>query len=246
MNNIPLNIVLNIETGENVDKRAIRKSEGLYYFNFILRDNIGYVDSTKYDKAELVVAGHEETPVSLSISDEGISGEIPEELLSLPTGDIEFTVNLKNKYNSNVISVNVSMYLFENLVKNEAIIKINSNEEIFIIARALSDDSKASFYGKTEINQMISNKADIDNILLYQEGYTTELTDRFEAGKYATITVKRADGTIAYTSVLSGVAPMYDTRTVTFYEDDGITVLEAYIFTQNYNEFNEWIGEVRV
>lgn len=63
-------------------------------------------------------------------------------------------------------------------------------------------------------------------------------------GIYTTTEYRRHDGTLAKTSVLSdGTTPTYTTRTVTFYQTDGATVVLTQVFTLTYSG-NELVSEV--
>ena len=65
-------------------------------------------------------------------------------------------------------------------------------------------------------------------------------------GIFTTVTYKRkTDGTIFAKSVLSGgTTPRYTTRTLTFYNFDGITVRATKIFTLSYDADGDLISEV--
>lgn len=74
--------------------------------------------------------------------------------------------------------------------------------------------------------------------------------DFYRSGKdafdiFTTLEWKRADTTLLKKSVLSGgTAPEYTTRTLTYYEDDGSTIRQQYVFTLSYDGDGFLISEV--
>lgn len=73
-----------------------------------------------------------------------------------------------------------------------------------------------------------------------------ERSNKDSNGVFTTVTYKRkSDGTIYAKSVLSGgTAPQYTTRTETFYDVDGTTVLATIPYTLSYDADGDWVGEV--
>ena len=64
-------------------------------------------------------------------------------------------------------------------------------------------------------------------------------------GIFTELQWKRSDDTLAIKSVLSGgTTPKYTTRTETYYDEDGETVLMAKIYTLSYDEDDDLISEV--
>jgi hypothetical protein len=63
-------------------------------------------------------------------------------------------------------------------------------------------------------------------------------------GIFTIIEYKLGDGKTFKKSVLSGgVAPLYNTRTVTFYAEDGVSELSKTIYTVVYDEDGDFIDE---
>lgn len=73
-----------------------------------------------------------------------------------------------------------------------------------------------------------------------------ERSNKDSNGIFTTVTYKRkSDGTIYAKSVLSGgTAPQYTTRTETFYDVDGTTILATIPYTISYDADGDWVGEV--
>ncbi len=71
-----------------------------------------------------------------------------------------------------------------------------------------------------------------DTISTYRSGKDTN-------GIYTTIEYKRADTTLAKTSVLSGgTSPTYTTDTVIYYDVDGITILSTKVYALTYSGYD--------
>jgi Phage tail-collar fibre protein len=67
-----------------------------------------------------------------------------------------------------------------------------------------------------------------------------------ENGIFTIVEYKRADGTLYARSVLSGgTSPQYTTRTITYYDNDGTTVLRTDPYTLIYDADGDLIGEVK-
>lgn len=97
------------------------------------------------------------------------------------------------------------------------------------------------------------------NLAMHQADYAKLLSDvdvlkklkkerssKDNKGVFTTVTYKRkTDNTLYAKSVLSGgISPQYTTRTVTFYDVTGVTVLATVTYTLNYDLDGDWIGEV--
>jgi hypothetical protein len=67
-----------------------------------------------------------------------------------------------------------------------------------------------------------------------------------ENGIFTIVEYERADGTLYARSVLSGgTSPQYTTRTITYYDNDGTTVLRTDPYTLIYDADGDLIGEVK-
>lgn len=65
-------------------------------------------------------------------------------------------------------------------------------------------------------------------------------------GIYTIVEYKRTDDTLFARSVLSGgTSPQYTTRTVTYYDTDGTTVLRTDTYTLTYDTDGDLINEVK-
>lgn len=72
-------------------------------------------------------------------------------------------------------------------------------------------------------------------LLSEEEQISTYRTNPDSNGIYTTISFKRPDGTLKKQSVISGgVSPLYTTRTTTYYDTDGTTVTQTFIYNLSY------------
>lgn len=76
--------------------------------------------------------------------------------------------------------------------------------------------------------------------------YSTIKSGKDAEGTYTNVEYRRkSDNTLAGRVVLSGgTAPQYTTRTITYYEIDGITVAKTEVFALSYDEDGELVSEV--
>lgn len=64
-------------------------------------------------------------------------------------------------------------------------------------------------------------------------------------GIFTTITYRRQDNSVYKTSIVSGgISPEYTTRTITYFEDDGITVKSTQVYTLTYDVDGVLIQEI--
>jgi len=78
----------------------------------------------------------------------------------------------------------------------------------------------------------------------HQEIASVERKGKDEEGIFTKIEWKRGDGTLFKVSELQGDSPEYDTRTITFYEEDGETVKEEFTLDLSYDEEGNIVSEV--
>lgn len=89
----------------------------------------------------------------------------------------------------------------------------------------------------------ISGTGDINGALY---GLAMSRTGKDTENIYTTISFKRADGTLARQSILSGgTSPEYTTRTESLYGLDGTTVTQTLVFTLTYDS-GELVSEILV
>ncbi len=76
--------------------------------------------------------------------------------------------------------------------------------------------------------------------------FVIEKSNKDSEGIFTTVTYKRKSNNSLYaTSVLSGgTSPQYTTRTVKFYDTDGVTLLLEKIFTLTYDADGDLVSEV--
>lgn len=69
-------------------------------------------------------------------------------------------------------------------------------------------------------------------------------TNEDSNGIFTTVSHYRADSTLYKTSTLSGgTSPLYNTRTVIFYGDDGSTPISTQVYNLTYNGNNVLVAE---
>lgn len=69
-------------------------------------------------------------------------------------------------------------------------------------------------------------------------------TNEDSNGIFTTVSHYRADSTLYKTSTLSGgTSPIYTTRTVIYYGDNGTTVISTQVYTLTYNGNNVLVSE---
>jgi predicted peptidase len=86
----------------------------------------------------------------------------------------------------------------------------------------------------SDISKAVTN---LDQYSIYRSGFSN--------GVYATLQLKRKDGTLFVTSTLSGgTSPKYTMRTEVYYDTDGITVLKTLVYAVSYDSNNNFIDEV--
>ena len=96
------------------------------------------------------------------------------------------------------------------------------------------DEADGSF--KFQENGNIQILEDYDNL-------TKELSGKDSNGIFTTVTWKDAAAVVRRVSELSGTSPEYNTRTVTWYASDGVTVIRQEVFSLSYDIDGDFIGE---
>lgn len=103
------------------------------------------------------------------------------------------------------------------------------------------------YYTETESDTKFSTKSEVQAVVLGQIPNFTLMpikdsklskyrTSKDSNGIWTQVDYKRTDGTLAVRSVLSGgTSPNYTTRTVTYYDTNGTTVLATYSVTISYD-----------
>lgn len=78
----------------------------------------------------------------------------------------------------------------------------------------------------------------------HREATTVERSGKDSEGIYVILDYKRADGTLFKKSTLSGgTSPEYTTRTVDFYDTDGVTIAQTVTYSLTYDD-GDLISEV--
>lgn len=78
-----------------------------------------------------------------------------------------------------------------------------------------------------------------------QRNYRMYRSGKDANGVFTTVEWKRNDGTLAIKSVLSGgTSPKYTTRTLTYYDTNGTTLLKTTTRTITYDADDDWTQEV--
>lgn len=108
-------------------------------------------------------------------------------------------------------------------------------------SEAEADSRFASKSHNHSITEITDFKDAIDNI----NRYSTFKTNKDENSIFVTVQVKRRNGTLYLTSVLSGGnSPRYTTRTVTEYDYNGTTVVKTIKYNLSYDADDNLISEV--
>lgn len=99
---------------------------------------------------------------------------------------------------------------------------------------------------KTEFATFKTSTEKTLNDLVSAKGLSKTRSNKDSFGTFTKITYKRkSDNTLYGTSVLSGgTAPNYTTRTETYYDVDGVTVLKTVTFNVSYDADGDWTGDV--
>jgi hypothetical protein len=101
-------------------------------------------------------------------------------------------------------------------------------------ADAALDEAKAYTDSAPEAMQR-----NVGNFNVYKSGKDSN-------GIFTTVDYKRPDGTLYARSVLSGgTSPQYTTRTITYFDTDGTTVIRSDTFTLSYDGNGDLVSEVK-
>ena len=104
---------------------------------------------------------------------------------------------------------------------------------------------KPDYLDLADISDINYNMDVVDSQLADSTNYTLERTNKDSEGIFTTITHKRSDGTKILESVLSGgTSPSYTTRTITYFDTDGTTILSTEDYTLSYDIDGVLISEV--
>jgi hypothetical protein len=116
---------------------------------------------------------------------------------------------------------------------------------------AYTTDTKKLYIGTAGGNEMLNagggtNADTLDGRHLYElDQYNMFRSAKDSNGIFTQIDYKRYDGTLFARSVLSGgTSPSYTTRTVTYYDTDGTTVLDTVVYTISYDGDGDVSSEV--
>lgn len=95
-----------------------------------------------------------------------------------------------------------------------------------------------SYYNKTQIDTLL------DNIEMHKIPLSIYKSSKDSNGIFTKIEYKRTDGTLYMKEELSGgTSPKYTTKTITFYDTYGTTVLLTRIYNLSYDEDGALISE---
>jgi len=106
----------------------------------------------------------------------------------------------------------------------------------------VDDNEKIDAQMKSNSNNIIDHK---EKFNVHGDTSTLERSGKDSEGIFTSLIWKRLDGTKYKQSVLSGgTTPEYTTRTVTYYDTDGTTVLDTVAYTLSYDIDGDLISEV--
>ena len=115
-------------------------------------------------------------------------------------------------------------------------------------AHSVASSDKNGFISK-EDKEKLDNLADVATSGDFNDLRVDNMESVYRSGKdlndvFTVLEWKRSDNTLSKKSVLSGgTSPNYTTRTVTLYEQDGVTVKAQFIYTLTYDN-GDFISEV--
>jgi hypothetical protein len=96
------------------------------------------------------------------------------------------------------------------------------------------------YYNKTQVETLL------DNIEKYRLPLSTYKSNKDTFGIFTTIEWKRQDGTLYKKSVLSGTAPYYDTKVITYYDNSGTVIQITQTYQLTYDNDGDLISEVLI
>ncbi len=128
--------------------------------------------------------------------------------------------------------------------ETEEFVQDDYNDNMDTLDRSLSDhtaDGRA--HGLTGITAQIASHS--QDLAAHGAGMSCYRLHKDSAGVFTETQWKRAGGTLARRTVLSnGTPPCYTTKTITFYDEDGMTIKAIKEYALTYDEDNDLISEV--
>lgn len=101
------------------------------------------------------------------------------------------------------------------------------------------DSLLQNYYNKTQIKNLL------DNIEIYKDPLSIYKSNKDTYGIFTTIEYKRLNGTLYMKEVLSdGTSPKYETKTITYYDTDGTTVLLTRTYALTYDTDGDLISQI--
>ncbi|KMY49573.1 hypothetical protein [Peribacillus loiseleuriae] len=101
-------------------------------------------------------------------------------------------------------------------------------------------DTNAAGNLQNQIDDLAQTDTEMREYSMYKSGKDPD-------GIFTTVELKRANGTLYLKSVLSsGIAPLYTTRTATWYENDGTTIYRQKVYSRTYDGSGTLVSEVLV
>lgn len=130
-------------------------------------------------------------------------------------------------------------------VSNTSSIVLQVDPNLVMVTQSYVDNKLNDKADKQELDEHKTEYAKLATDVDTLKKLKKERSNKDSYGNFTTVTYKRkSDGTIYAKSVLSGgTAPQYTTRTETFYDVDGTTVLATIPYTISYDSAGDWVGE---
>lgn len=191
---------------------------------------VKYTDNVKtmVDKFNTIIQ-------SIADGDVGATDDIEIELLRESISGLETTIETVN---STLVEHKTSMDGIDEKLQSVE----SSVDTVSIEVGDLSEQFASKVTGFEEFKE-----STISNLEELEEANTlsTVKSSKDSEGIFQVITYNRPDGTVFATSILSGgSSPQYSTRTLTFYENDGITVKDTKVFALSYDSDGDLVSEV--
>jgi hypothetical protein len=122
------------------------------------------------------------------------------------------------------------------VVVQQVMEQVSRSWKIPISSDSTADALMAELYNAVEVAT--------EAAALVDPGQAASRSNKDGSGLFTTVQYRRADGTLARQSVLSGgTSPEYTTRTETVYATDGVTVLRTIVFALTYSPSGEFLSE---
>ncbi len=128
--------------------------------------------------------------------------------------------------------------------ETEQLAQEDYNDNMDTIDQSFNDHlSDNQAHGMNSLAAAMTNH--INDLSAHGETFSLYKLNKDPSGVFTELQWKRPDGTLAKRMVLSnGIPPYYTSKTVTYYQDDGITVKDTKEYALTYDQDHDLISEV--